>query len=84
MSTGELARLLQKLGCPPRKCAAMAFQLHRRARMDSLRKGISYGSALEYLVGLMKQGWAAQAPARGEVNQEKTRPNRQVQTSGST
>jgi hypothetical protein len=61
MTTPELADLLGKLGCPREKCDAMASQLDKRARMDSKRKGISYETALEHLVSLMAQGWAAQA-----------------------
>jgi hypothetical protein len=60
VATIEIAQLLKKLGCPPEKCAAMASQLERRARMDAVRKRISYESALDYLIGLMAQGWAAQ------------------------
>ena len=63
MTTREIAQLLEKLGCPPERCAVMASQIDRRARMDATRKGISYESALEYLIGLMAQGWAAQALA---------------------
>ena len=63
MTTREIAQLLEKIGCPPEKSAVMAFQLDRRARMDATRKGISYESALEHLIGLMAQGWKAQALA---------------------
>ncbi|HUJ12135.1 MAG TPA: hypothetical protein VL171_19170 [Verrucomicrobiae bacterium] len=38
----------------------MAAQLDRRARMDAERKGVSHQAALERLIGLMAQGWAAQ------------------------
>ena len=61
MTIPELAQLLGKLGCPQEKCAAMASQLDRRARMDAEQKGTVYGAALEHLIGLMAQGWAAQA-----------------------
>jgi hypothetical protein len=60
MTVPEIAQLLEKLGCPPEKCAAMASQLDKRARMDAERKQISYEAAFEYLIGLMAQGWAAQ------------------------
>ena len=60
MTTPELAGLLGKLGCPRERCGAMASQLDKRARMDSERKGTSYEAALEHLVRLMAQGWAAQ------------------------
>ena len=61
MTISELAQLLGKLGCPQQKCAAMASQLDKRARMDAEKKGIPYEAALEHLIGLMAQGWAAQA-----------------------
>jgi len=63
MGLDEIAQLLGKLGCPPERCAAMASQLDRRARMDAARTGTSYESALGKLIGLMNQGWAAQALA---------------------
>lgn len=59
MTVPELATVLEKLGCPAGKCAAMAVQLDRRSRMDAERKGISYEAALKYLIGLMAQGWKA-------------------------
>ena len=37
----------------------MAAQLDRRARMDAARQGIAYNEALNHLIGLMMQGWAA-------------------------
>lgn len=61
MTVPELAQVLEKLGCPPHKGSAMAAQLDKRARMDAERKQITYAAALEYLIGLMAQGWAAQA-----------------------
>jgi hypothetical protein len=61
MPTREIGQLLERLGCPPDKSVAMASQLDRRARMDATRKGISYETALKHLMGLMTQGWAAQA-----------------------
>lgn len=59
MTTDELTVVLQRLGCPSEKCAAMARQLDRRARMDAERKQISYEAALQHLLGLLAQGWAA-------------------------
>ena len=58
MTVQEIAAALEKSGCPPDKCAAMAAQLDRRARMDAERKAVSYESALQHLLGLMAQGWA--------------------------
>jgi hypothetical protein len=61
MTIPEIAQLLENLGCPPEKSADMASQLDKRARMDAERKRISHEAAFEYLIGLMAQGWAAQA-----------------------
>jgi hypothetical protein len=55
----EIAGVLKQSGCPPEKCAAMAAQLDKRARMDAARKGISPEAALGHLIGLMSQGWAS-------------------------
>jgi hypothetical protein len=57
MTVQEIAAALEKSGCPSPKCAAMAAQLDRRARMDAERKGVSYEVALQHLLGLMAQGW---------------------------
>jgi hypothetical protein len=59
MTVKEIAVALERAGCPPEKCAAMAAQLDRRARMDAARRGVSYESALQHLLGLMAQGWAS-------------------------
>lgn len=59
MTETELAAVLVKLGCPAEKADVMARQLDRRARMDAERKGVAYEAALQHLIGLMAQGWAA-------------------------
>jgi hypothetical protein len=61
MSLDELAQLLVALGCPREKSAEMASQLDKRTKQLSAQKGRSYDEALAHLLGLMKQGWAAQA-----------------------
>ena len=61
MTIPELAQVIERLGCPAAQCSAMASQLDKRARMDMEKKGIAYEAALEHLIGLMAQGWAAQA-----------------------
>ena len=58
MTIHEIAVALERLGCPAEKCEAMAAQLDRRARMDAARRGVTYESALQELLGLMGQGWA--------------------------
>jgi len=60
MEISELAKLLIALGCPSEKSAGMAAQLDKRARQLAEQKGRSYDDALQHLLNLMKQGWAAQ------------------------
>ena len=60
MEISELAKVLKALGCPPEKSAAMAAQLDKRARQLAEQKGRTYDEALQHLLMLMKQGWAAQ------------------------
>ena len=60
METTELAKILVALGCPAEKSADMAAQLDKRARQLAAQKGRSYEEALQHLLALMKQGWAAQ------------------------
>jgi hypothetical protein len=55
----ELAALLTKLGCPPQKSPEMAAQLDKRAHQLADQKGRTYAEAMNHLLGLMKQGWAA-------------------------
>ncbi len=56
----QLATALVALGCPPEKSAEMAAQLDKRARQLAEQKGRTYEQAMAHLLGLMKQGWAAQ------------------------
>jgi hypothetical protein len=60
MEITELTKVLVTLGCPPEKSAEMAAQLDKRARQLAEQKGRSYEDALQHLLGLMGQGWAAQ------------------------
>ena len=59
MELDELAELLVQLGCPREKSAEMAAQLVKRARQLAEAKNRTYQEALEHLLGLMRQGWAA-------------------------
>lgn len=54
-----LAQLLAALGCPVEKSGEMAAQLDKRARQLAEQKGRTYPEALQHLITLMKQGWAA-------------------------
>jgi len=60
VETSELAKVLVSLGCPADKSADMAAQLDKRARQLAEAKGRTYEEALRHLLGMMKQGWAAQ------------------------
>jgi F0F1-type ATP synthase membrane subunit b/b' len=60
VTTSELAQVLAALGCPSEKSAEMAAQLDKRARQLVEEKKRSYDEALTHLLGLMRQGWAAQ------------------------
>jgi hypothetical protein len=67
MELEELAVVLRALGCPPEKSAEMASQLDKRARQLADLKERTYDEALTHLLGLMRQGWAAQQQAgKGE------------------
>ena len=59
MEISELAAVLVALGCPKEKSAEMAEQLDKRARQLAEQKERSYEEALEHLLKLMAQGWAA-------------------------
>ena len=55
----QLASLLGVMGCPPDKTAEMARQLDKRARQLAQAKGRTYEEALQHLLELLRQGWAA-------------------------
>lgn len=59
MEIAELAKVLVALGCPAEKSAEMAAQLDRRAHQLAEARGRSYEEALQHLLTLMRQGWAA-------------------------
>ncbi len=59
MDLALLKQMLVALGCPTDKCDEMAAQLDKRARQLSEERGDSYDRSMAYLIGLMKQGWAA-------------------------
>jgi hypothetical protein len=59
MTHQELAAVLVRMGCPSGKSLEMAAQLDKRARQLAEQKGRPYEDALEHLVRLMGQGWAA-------------------------
>lgn len=60
MELNELAKVLVQMGCPERKSAEMAAQLDKRARQLAALQQRPYEDALMHLLGLMRQGWAAQ------------------------
>ena len=59
MEVSELATVLIALGCPQEKSAEMAAQLDKRAQQLAEEKKRSYDDALQHLLKLMAQGWAA-------------------------
>ena len=59
MELNQLAALLDAIGCPPDKTAEMAAQLDKRARQLAQAKGRTYEDALQHLLELLRQGWAA-------------------------
>jgi hypothetical protein len=59
MEIPELAQALVALGCPAEKSGEMAAQLDKRARQLAQQKGRTYEEALQHLLTLMRQGWAA-------------------------
>jgi len=59
VDTHSLAAVLVALGCPREKSADMAAQLDKRARQLAAEKNRTYDEALEHLLKLMAQGWAA-------------------------
>ncbi len=69
MDLDDLANKLARLGCPPEKSLAMAAQLDKRARQLAAQKHRSYEESLAHLLGLMRQGWAAQERGhRGQLS----------------
>lgn len=61
MELTDLSNTLKSLGCPESKCGEMAEQLDKRARQLMDERNQSYEQSLNHLIGLMRQGWAAQA-----------------------
>jgi hypothetical protein len=61
MDLHELEAVLARQGCPPDKLPEMARQLDKRARQLAKQKGRTHHEALTHLLGLMRQGWAANA-----------------------
>jgi hypothetical protein len=59
MELTQLSKALVVLGCPPEKSGEMAAQLDKRARQLAAERQRPYEEALEHLLGLMRQGWAA-------------------------
>jgi hypothetical protein len=59
MKKEELAQVLVALGCPAEKSLEMAAQLDKRARQLAEQKQRTYDEAVEHLLKLMGQGWAA-------------------------
>ena len=65
MDIAQLAQVMVALGCPADKAPEMAAQLDKRARQLAETTGRTDEDALKHLLGLMKQGWAAQGKQDG-------------------
>lgn len=65
MDLPELAKTLVALGCPPEKSPEMAAQLDKRAKQLMRLHGRSYDEAIQHLLALMRQGWAAKEKGMG-------------------
>jgi len=59
-----LAQALVAVGCPSSKASEMAAQLDKRAHQLAAERNQSHAEALAHLLGLMRQGWAAQGRSR--------------------
>ena len=55
----EVEKLLLEMGLPTETPGPLAEQLLKRARQLAEKRGWSVRHALEHLIGLLKQGWAA-------------------------
>lgn len=64
VTLAEIETFLLEVGAPSEQVPDMARQLDNRARQMAEKKRQTYDEALAYLVGLMKQGWAAQERAK--------------------
>lgn len=67
LSDGEIAQILESLGCPAAQCPDMAAQLCRRARQLSETTGRTPEEAITHLLRLMAQGWAAQSQSQTQA-----------------
>ena len=56
----QIAPILAQMGCPASKSNEMAAQLIRRASQLAKTTGRAETEAMRHLLGLMRQGWAAQ------------------------
>ena len=65
MHLSALAAALAALGCPRAKSAEMAAQLDKRARQLMVERNQTYDQSLAHLLGLLRQGWAAQETVEG-------------------
>ena len=60
----QIASILTQMGCPTSKSNEMAAQLIRRASQLAKTTGRAETEAMRHLLGLMRQGWAAQNKER--------------------
>ena len=58
-TVAEVEMLIKEMGLPTEMPTPLAEQLLKRARQLAEKRGWTVRHALEHLVGLLKQGWAA-------------------------
>lgn len=63
----EVEKLIHDMGLPTDTPAALADQMLKRARQLAEKRGWSVHHALEHLIGLLKQGWAAKKDFKSQT-----------------
>lgn len=58
-TAAEVEGLIHDMGLPTETLGPLAEQILKRARQLAEKRGWSVRHALEHLIGLLKQGWAA-------------------------
>jgi hypothetical protein len=58
-SAADVEKLIHEMGLPTETPGPLAEQILKRARQLAEKRGWSVGHAVEHLIGLLRQGWAA-------------------------
>ena len=62
-TVAEVEKLIREMGLPTDTPGPLADQLLKRARQLAEKRGWTVKHALEHLIGLLRQGWAAKKQA---------------------